>query len=101
MDAQVVGNRKSASIYDPDSGVLVRPHLIGGGGFALSADDGASPMTIHDVETGLLHQTIPFEERILATLITRDGDRLAVILATKSTRGGYERRLEIWNKHQM
>jgi WD40 repeat protein len=33
----------------------------------------------------------------LAASVSQDGDRLAVILAIGSTRGGYERRLELWN----
>ena len=37
------------------------------------------------------------DARPMAASVTRDGERLAVLLATKSTRGGQERRLEVWD----
>ena len=62
-----------------------------------SSDKAGVPLTIYDMKSGQDRQTMTFDTRILAASVNRNGEQLAVILPTKSTRGGYERSLEIWN----
>ena len=54
-------------------------------------------ITVRSTKTGLEPHTITLDAHALAASVSQNGDRLAVILAMKSTRGGYERRLEVWN----
>jgi len=55
------------------------------------------PIIIYDMKTGLDRQTMMFDARVLAASVNQNGERLAVLLATKSTRGGYARSLEMWD----
>ena len=54
-------------------------------------------ITVRSTKTGLEPHTIPLDAHVLAASVSQDGDRLAVILSLESTRGGDERRLEVWN----
>lgn len=54
-------------------------------------------ITVRSTNTAIEPHTITLDAHALAASVSQDGDRLAVILAMKSTRGGYERSLEVWN----
>jgi WD40 repeat protein len=54
-------------------------------------------ITIHAADNSLQPRTITIDAQALAAAVSRNGDRLAVTLAAKSTRAGYQRRLEVWN----
>ncbi len=54
-------------------------------------------ITVVSTETGIEPHTITLDGHALAASVSQDGDRLAVILSLGSTRGGFKRRLEVWD----
>ena len=64
---------------------------------ATHCGDDATTVTVQAVDTGFGPRTITLNAGVLTHAVSRDGDRLAVMLGTQSTRGGCKRDLEVWN----
>ena len=59
--------------------------------------EATTTIKVRAADISLESHTILLDAHALAASLSQDGDRLAVILAIGSTRGGDERRLELWN----
>ncbi len=64
---------------------------------ATNPGDDAMAIAVHAADAVRKLPTIALDGPALAASVSRDGKRLAVIVGVKITRGGYMRRLEVWN----